>query len=66
MKKILCIIIAVLFVFSAALMAGCAKDPATTGEITEDVTTVPEETEIKDDLPERSFNGKTFRVILQE
>ena len=66
MKKILCVIISALFVLSAALLAGCAKDPAENSETTDEITTVPEDTVIKDDLPEVSFKGKTFRVILQE
>ena len=64
MKKILCALFAAMFILSAAVFAGCAKEPGTPDNTTGDATTVEEETQIKDDLPEVSFKGQTFRVVI--
>ena len=71
MKKYLAVFFAVLMLASC-FFTGCAekKDPATTtGDGTGDGTTAPESevvTEVSDDLPETSFKGREFRVLLQE
>ena len=71
MKKILSIIIAALTLLGTVLMAGCAEkqpvkdDVTTAAPVQTAVTAEPEETLVPDDLPEISFEGKPFRVILQ-
>ena len=69
MKRILCIILAALMLAGAAVLTGCAeKKPAANDETTVPqgtATAEPEETLVPDELPDVSFNGRTFRVILQ-
>ena len=68
MKKILCVIFALLLTVSAVFAAGCAeqKPQATDTEGAASITTAePEVTEIKEDLPEVKFNNRPFRVIIQ-
>lgn len=71
MKKVLCILLTALMTACAVLMASCAESPyaesgTISGETDTAAVTGPEETEIKDDLPDINFKDKTFRVILQE
>ncbi len=70
MKKTVCIIFVLLLTLPAALITGCAeKSPsaATTDSLsTEQAATVPEDTVVSDDLPERDYDGKTFRVLIQQ
>ncbi len=71
MKKILCVVFTALMCLSSVFAAGCAEQTpaATSAESTAADTaaaTEPEETQIKDDLPDMRFEGKTFRVIVQE
>ena len=70
MKKVLCIVFALLLAVTA--FAGCAEQkPVTTDEttaadittVTDTVTTEPEETKAPDGLPEADFGGRTFRII---
>lgn len=72
MKKLLSIVFALLMVAAVALETGCAKAPGASettgkavqsGETTDEIT--EEVTEVSDDLPEMSFKGKEFRVLLQ-
>ncbi len=64
MKKFLCIVLAALTILSVAFVTGCAdKNPAATNEQTGTDTAEPEDTEIKDDLPEVNYKGATFRII---
>jgi hypothetical protein len=69
MKKLLCVIFALLLAASAVMSAGCAEQSPlvtdTAGTEPDTVTTEPEETEIREDLPEVTFNGRPFRVIIQ-
>ena len=69
MKKILSIILAAMTVAAALMTAGCAeKNPVaeSTAENAETAAAVePEETLVPDDLPEVSYKGKPFRVIIQ-
>lgn len=66
MKKALSAFFALLLLAAAVLSAGCAGKPDS------ETTTLPlpavtdEDTAVKDDLPERKFGGRTFRVLIQE
>ncbi|MBR4256670.1 MAG: carbohydrate ABC transporter substrate-binding protein [Clostridia bacterium] len=70
MKKLLCVIFALLLAASAVMSAGCAEQrQETTDTVPETsagtVTTEPAVTEVKDDLPEVKYNGRPFRVIVK-
>ena len=66
MKKIFCVLFSVMFVLSAAAFTGCANGPAVQDDTTQNETTVEEVTEIPDGLPEVSYKGQTFRVIIPD
>lgn len=70
MKRYICVILSALFVLSAVFAVGCAEqkpaDDTTGKDTTASAVTEPEETVVKDDLPERKFGGKVFRVLIQE
>ena len=71
MKKILSSILAALMFAGAVVLTGCAEKKPAAGDATAAaqetaVTVEPEETLVPDDLPEISFAGKTFRVLLQK
>ncbi len=77
MKKALCILFALLLTVSGAVLSGCAEKPDretttaadTSGGVsteTEPAETEPAETELKADLPDVKYTGKTIRILLMD
>ena len=71
MKKILCILFALLLAVSGAVLSGCTEKPAvdTTTAAKDSITdteTEPAETEINADLPDVKYTGKTIRILLMD
>lgn len=78
MKKILCVLFALLLTVSGAVLSGCSDKPGddTTGGNTttaasaesgaETMETEPVETEVKPDLPEVKYTGKTVRFLIMD
>lgn len=70
MKKILCVIFAVLLSLSVIFTAGCAEKPENTETDAESETaaetTEPEETTVPDDLPAVNYKNRVFRVIIPD
>ena len=73
MKKVLCIVFALLLAVTG-FMTGCAEQKPVTTDTTaaetdtgvDTVTTEPEETKAPDGLPDMDFGGRTFRIITTE
>ena len=69
MKRVLCVLIALLMILP---VIGCAESnkpsdtatPVTTGS-SRDNQTEPEETEVKDDVPTKDFGGAEFVILMQ-
>lgn len=72
MKKILCVLFALLLTVSGAVLSGCSDKPdvdTTTAAATDSITdtgTEPAETELKADLPDIKYTGKTIRILLMD